>query len=61
MRNISAYELAKGAWMHQGKTNEAAYGVTFKIIKVLVKLPLGRSLRNQEEEQMVDFLDSDSD
>ena len=48
-------------WTHQGNANEALYGLTFKVIKVLVKLPLGRSLKNQEEKQMVYFLDSDSD
>ena len=48
-------------WIHQGKPNEATYGLTFKVIKVLVKLPVGRSLKNQEEEQMLDCLDRDSD
>ena len=47
-------------WIHQSNANEATYGLTFKLIKVLVKIPLNRSLRNHDE-SMVDFLDSDSD
>ena len=47
-------------WIHPTNANEALYGLTFKLIKVLVKIPLNRSLRNHDE-SMVDFLDSDSD
>ena len=47
-------------WVHQNNTTEATYGLTFKLIKVLVKLPLTRSLKNQDD-SMVDFLDSDLD
>ena len=47
-------------WIHQSNANEATCGLTFKLIKVLVKIPLNRSLRNHDE-SMVDFLDSDSD
>ena len=59
--NIRCMVAPVKLWIHQGKPNEAIYGLTFTVIKVLVKLPVGRSLKNQEEEQMVDFLDSDSD
>ena len=47
-------------WIHQNNTTEATYGLTFKLIKVLVKLPLSRGLRNQDD-SMLEFLDSDSD
>ena len=47
-------------WIHQSNANEATYGLTFKLIKIMVKIPLNRSLRNHDE-SMVDFLDSDSD
>ena len=47
-------------WIHQNNTTEATYGLTFKLIKVHVKLPLSRSIRNQDD-SMVEFLDSDSD
>ena len=47
-------------WIHQTSTNEATYGLTFKLIKVLVKIPLNRALKNHDE-CMVDFLNSDSD
>ena len=47
-------------WIHQSNTTEATYGLTFKLIKVLVKLPLSRSIKNQDD-SMVEFLDSDSD
>ena len=47
-------------WIHQSNANEATYGLTFKLIKVMVKIPLNRSFRNHDE-SMVDFLDSDSD
>ena len=47
-------------WIHQSNANEATYGLTFKLIKVMVKIPLTRALKHQDE-SMVDFLDSDSD
>ena len=59
--NIRCMVAPVKLWIRQGEPNEANYGLTFKVIKVLVKLPVGRSLRNQEEDEMVDFLDSDSD
>jgi hypothetical protein len=48
-------------WIHQNNANEATYGLTFKLIKVLIKVPLGKSLTNQNVENEIDFLDSDSD
>ena len=47
-------------WIHQNSTTEFTYGLTFKLIKVLVKMPLNRNIKNTDE-AMVDFLDSDSD
>ena len=47
-------------WIHQNSTTESTYGLTFKLIKVLVKMPLNRNIKNTDE-SMVDFLDSDSD
>ncbi len=47
-------------WIHQSNTSEATYGLTFKLIKALVNIPLTRALKN-EDDSMVDFLDSDSD
>ena len=47
-------------WVHQNSTTEFTYGLTFKLIKVLVKMPLNRNVKNNDE-SMVDFLDSDSD
>ena len=47
-------------WVHQNNTTYATYGLTFKIIKVLAKMPLTRGLKNQND-SMVDFLHSDSD
>ena len=47
-------------WVHQNNTTEATYGLTFKLIKVLVKLPLARSLKNPDD-SLVDFLDDDLD
>ena len=48
-------------WIHPTNANEAQYGLTFKLIKVLVKLPLERNLKVNSEERDIDFLDSDSD
>ena len=47
-------------WIHQNNTTEASYGLTFKLIKVLVKIPPTRALKTHDE-SMVDFLNSDSD
>ena len=47
-------------WIHQSNTSEATYGLTFKLIKALVKIPLPRALKNQDD-SMVDFLDSERD
>ena len=47
-------------WIHQNNANEATYGLTFKLIKVLIKLPLGEYLKHIEEHDM-DFLNSDRD
>ena len=47
-------------WIHQVSATEYSYGLTFKLIKVLVKLPLTRALKNQDD-CLADFLDSDSD
>ena len=47
-------------WIHQVSPTEYTYGITFKLIKVLVKLPLTRALKNQDD-CLADFLDSDSD
>ena len=47
-------------WIHQVSATEYSYGLTFKLIKVLVKLPLTRSLKHQDD-CLADFLDSDSD
>ncbi len=47
-------------WIHQSSATEATYGFTFKLIKVLVKIPLTRALQNHDE-SMVDFLDCDFD
>ena len=47
-------------WIHQVSPTEYSYGLTFKLITVLVKLPLTKSLKNQDD-CLADFLDSDSD
>ena len=47
-------------WIHQNNTTEATHGLTFKLVKVLVKLPLSRGLKNHDD-SMVEFLDSDMD
>jgi hypothetical protein len=47
-------------WIHQNSATEATYGLTFKLIKVLVKIPPTRALKNHDD-CLVDFLDSDSD
>ena len=47
-------------WIHQVSATEYSYGLTFKLIKVLVKLPLTRTFKNQDD-CLADFLDSDSD
>ena len=47
--------------IHQSNANEATYGLTFKLIKVLFKPPLGNQLNITDEESAVNFIDSDSD
>ena len=47
-------------WVHPTSTTESTYGLTFKLIRVLVKLPLERTLANHQEPE-IDFLNSDSD
>ena len=47
-------------WIHQSSATEATYVLTFKLIKVLVKIPLTRALKNQDD-CLADLLDSDSD
>ena len=47
-------------WIHQSSATEATYGLTFKLIKVLVNIPLTQALKNHDD-CMVDVLDSDSD
>ena len=46
-------------WIHQSNANEATYGLTFKLIKVMVKTPLTGALKNHDE-SMVDFFNSDN-
>ena len=48
-------------WIHLTIANEALYGLTFKLIKVLVKMPLERFLKSSSPENEIDFLNSDSD
>ncbi len=48
-------------WIHPTNANEALYGLTFKLVKVLVKMPLAKSLKVNSEANEIDFLDSDSD
>ncbi len=38
--NIKCMIAPVKIWIHPNNTNEATYGLTFKLIKVLVKLPL---------------------
>ena len=47
-------------WVHQNNTTEATYGLTFKLIKVLVKPPLTRGIKHPDD-SLVDFLDDDLD
>ena len=48
-------------WVHPTSTNESTYGLAFKLIKVLVKLPLERALATHADEHDLDFLNSDSE
>ena len=48
-------------WIHQTNATEVQYGLTFKLIKVLVKMPLERLLKGRSQGIEIDFLDSDSD
>ena len=47
-------------WIHPTSSTEATFGLTFKLIRVLVKLPLEKYLKVNEE-NAIDFLNSDSD
>ncbi len=58
--NLKCMIVPVKLWIHQGSPTEANYGLTFKLIKVLVQLPLTRALKNQDD-CLADFLDSDSD
>ena len=48
-------------WIHQNNATEATYGLTFKLIKVMVKLQLEKALKQHNEDNELDFLMSDSD
>ena len=48
-------------WIHPTNATQVQYGLTFKLIKVLVKMPLERLLKANSPENEIDFLDSDSD
>ena len=48
-------------WIHSSSPTEASYGMAFELIKVLVKLPLEKTLKQNSEEHELDFLMSDSD
>ena len=58
--NLKCMIVPVKLWIHQVSATEYSYGLTFKLIKVLVKLPLTRALKNQDD-CLADFLDSDSD
>jgi hypothetical protein len=45
-------------WIHQTNTNLFSYGMTFKLIKVMIKQPLEQLNKFVDD---IDFLDSDSD
>ena len=48
-------------WVHPTSPNESTYGLAFKLIKVLVKLPLEKALAKHADEQDIDFLNSESE
>ena len=48
-------------WIHPTNATEAQYGLTFKLIKVLVKMPLAKFLKVSSADNEIDFLVSDSD
>ncbi len=48
-------------WIHPTNATEVQYGLTFKLIKVLGKLPLERFLKTNSKEREIYFLDGDSD
>ncbi len=58
--NIKCMIAAVKIWTHPNNTNEATYGLSFKLIKVLVKLPLEKTLKQNSDENEIDFLVSDS-
>ena len=59
--NLKCIIVPVKIWIHQTNATEAQYGLTFKLIKVLVKMPLERFLKSSSPENEIDFLDSDSD
>ena len=59
--NLKCIIVPVKIWIHQTNATEAQYGLTFKLIKVLVKMPLERFLKASSPENEIDFLDSDSD
>ncbi len=58
--NLKCMIAPVNLWIHQNNTIVVTYGLTFNLIKVLVKISLTRALTNHDE-SMVDFLDSDRD
>ena len=47
-------------WTRPTSTTESTCGLTFKLIRVLVELPLERTLANNQEPE-IDFFNSDTD
>ena len=47
-------------WIHQ-TSSEVSYGLTFKLIKVMVKQPIEKTLKQKTDDHSIDFLNSDSD
>ena len=58
--NIRCMIVPVKLWIHQVSATEYSYGLAFKLIKALVRLPLTRAVKNQDD-CLADFLDSDSD
>ncbi len=48
-------------WTHPNSANGATHGLTFKLIKVSVRLPLERSLKQTTEENTIYFVNRDID
>jgi len=53
--NVSCVIAPVKLWVHQINATEAKYGVAFKLIKVLVKLPPERSIRQIYDDRDVNF------